>query len=366
MSIINLYEKSDKLFFVGGVVRDELLGEKSFDVDLTYVGNAIEFVKSLDFCKIKQVNEEFGSVHVEIDDKTIDITSTRTESYPQKGGLPLVNKIGCDLREDVLRRDFTVNAIAKNCKTGEIVDYVGGLEDLKNKKLRVLYDESFIDDPTRIVRGLKFSVRFGFELEEKTRKLQDEYLSNINYTMSYKRLKDELMDAFNINKEEVLEKFVNQGIYKLLSLNEYVSYICNVEEFIKPYLNEIDNIWLIYFCGFDLNNLALTKAEGRILDGYKKLYKINLVKDIDIYNAFKNVDIESVLMYGITKNREVVKRYLDKLRDIKLSIRGRDLIELGYSPSAKISECLNHVMQVKIDNPDISYEEEIAIAKKFM
>ncbi|MGN0018816.1 MAG: hypothetical protein ACI37S_07235 [Candidatus Gastranaerophilaceae bacterium] len=366
MSIINLYEKSDKLFFVGGVVRDELLGKKSLDVDLTYVGNAVEFVKSLDFCKIKQINEEFGSVHIEIDGKTIDITSTRTESYPQKGGLPLVEKVGCNLKEDVLRRDFTVNAIAKNCQSGEIVDYVDGVEDLKNKRLRILYDESFIDDPTRIVRGLKFAVRFGFDLEEKTKKLQEEYLSNVNYIMSYKRLKDELKDAFNINKEDVLTEFVNQKIYKLLSDKDYKPYLCEVEEFIKPYLKEIKQVWLIYLCGFDLSNLPLTKFEAKVLDNYNKISGINLESDIDIYNAFKNIDIETVLMYGITKNTEIAKRYLDKLRKIKISISGKDLIAMGYEPSEKISECLNHVMQSKLENPSLNQVQELDIAKKFM
>ena len=70
------------------------------------------------------------------------------------------------------------------------------MNDLENKKLRVLHDESFIDDPTRIIRGLKFAVRFGFELEEHTKKLQDEYLANINYDMSYKRVKKELIETF--------------------------------------------------------------------------------------------------------------------------------------------------------------------------
>lgn len=97
--------------------------------------------------------------------------------------------IGCDLKEDILRRDFTVNALAKSTSTGEIIDYVGGLADLKTKTLRVLHDGSFIDDPTRIIRGLKFAVRFGFELEPHTKFLQDEYLKNVNYDMSYKRLK---------------------------------------------------------------------------------------------------------------------------------------------------------------------------------
>ena len=77
MGIISLYEKSDKLFFVGGIVRDELLGIKSNDIDLTYIGNAIDFVKNLDY-EIIQADEKFGAIHIKVDDLTVDITSTRT------------------------------------------------------------------------------------------------------------------------------------------------------------------------------------------------------------------------------------------------------------------------------------------------
>lgn len=366
MSIISLYEKSENLFFVGGIVRDELLGKESLDVDLTYVGNAVDFVKSLDFGEITQINEEFGSAHIKINGKTFDITSTRTEKYPQKGGLPLVEKIGCPLSEDVYRRDFTVNAIAKNCRSGKIVDYVGGIEDLKNKKLRILYSTSFIDDPTRIIRGLKFSVRLGFELEEKTKKLQEDYLKNVDYSMSYKRLKDELTDAFNINKRLVLEKFINQKLYKLLSNKGFKQYVCDVETYIKPYTNEIKNIWLIYLCGFDLENLPLTKNEAKIINNFQTSLNLDLENDIQVYNAFKNYEIDSILMYGIFKNPLLAKKYLDNLRHIKLTISGNDLLKMGYEPSSKISECMNIILQEKIKNPSLTHAEELAIAKKYM
>ena len=194
MNIINIKDTSNKLFFIGGVVRDELLGRESFDIDITCVGNAIEYCSK--FGEVVQVNPDFGTVRVKLsplirpsgtfsrigekDMIIVDFASTRSESYPRKGHLPVVDKIGCSLKEDVMRRDFTINALAKSVTTGEIVDYTGGLDDLKNKKLRVLHDKSFIDDPTRIIRALKFSVRFGFELDEHTKKLQQDYLDNIN------------------------------------------------------------------------------------------------------------------------------------------------------------------------------------------
>jgi len=361
MSIISLYEKSEKLFFVGGVVRDEILGIKSQDIDLTFVGNAIEFAKTLDF-EITQINEDFGSVHIKIDNNTIDITSTRTETYPKKGHLPVVNQIGCTLKEDVSRRDFTINAIAKNCKTGKIVDYVGGNEDIKNKKLRILHDKSFIDDPTRIIRGLKFSVRLGFELEENTKKLQDEYLNSVNYDMSFKRLKDEIKDTFNINKQAILDKFTEQKIYRLLSNKRYNKYICNVEEFIKPYIKEIKYLWLVYLGGFDLSNLPLTKKEAKIIDDFNTMKNLH---GFELYKQFKNSNIESVLIYGLIIDNETASKYLRDLRKIKLNIDGKTLIENGFKQSKNISETLDYVMKIKLTQPDLTCQEELEIAKNY-
>ena len=228
MNIINIKDKN--LYYIGGVVRDELLGRKSFDIDITYVGNAIEYCRKIDSVEIIQENPDFGTVRVKVDGCEVDFASTRSESYPHKGHLPVVDKIGCSLKEDVMRRDFTINALAKNTLTGEIIDYIGGLEDLKNKKIKILHDKSFIDDPTRIIRALKFSVRFGFELEEHTKNLQEQYLSNINYDMSYKRVKKELVETFNLNSQLAFEKFINEGIYKLVTEREgmlpYPAFCC--------------------------------------------------------------------------------------------------------------------------------------------
>ena len=165
---MNLTDKN--LYYIGGIVRDEILGLPSFDIDLCYEGNAIEFSKNF---KIIKTNPNFGTVRILYKGQEIDIASTRTESYPHQGHLPLVDKIGCALKDDLARRDFTINAMAKNTISNEIIDYFDGLTDIKNKQLRVLHDKSFIEDPSRILRGLKFSVRFGFELEKNTRILQD-------------------------------------------------------------------------------------------------------------------------------------------------------------------------------------------------
>lgn len=371
MGIINLKDKN--LYYIGGVVRDELLSRENFDIDLTYLGNAIEFAKNLPKAEIIQINEPFGTVKIKLYDKETDIASTRSEIYPQKGHLPVVDNIGCSLKEDILRRDFTINALAKSTLTGEIIDYTGGIDDIKTKTLRVLHDNSFIDDPTRIVRGLKFSVRFGFELDEHTKKLQDEYLSNINYDMSYKRLKKELIETFNLNSQTVFEKFVNEGIYKLIAPCNFTLPGVNIEKLISKYKPEI--LWIIYVGLLpDISNLPLTKQEKKIVDDFKNCTltlplsqkaREEDISDFEIYKTFEGVNLESIIMFA-TVNPEIVKHYLDNLRNIKIEITGKDLQEIGIPPSSKYSEIFDYVLKEKLKNPALTKAQEIKIAKKYL
>ena len=281
--------QESNLYYVGGVVRDGILGVPSFDTDYCYQGNAIEFAKNQGLNIIKE-NSAFGTVRVLYEGKEIDIASTRCETYPRKGHLPQVEKIGCSLDEDVKRRDFTINAIAKRTTDGEIIDFTGGIRDIEAKKLRVLHDKSFIDDPTRIVRGLKFAIRFGFELDEKTKELQEEYLCNINYDMSYHRLKKELVETFSLNRQEALEKFVAQGIYKLLSPDcKSVEIHTNIESLIKE--NPVNTVWIVYMGLFNLENLELTRAEKKIIEWAERL------KHGDSQN--NNTPLESILINKI-------------------------------------------------------------------
>ena len=361
MDIINIQDKN--LFFIGGVVRDELLGKESFDIDLTYQGDAIEFAKTIDSAEIIQINEPFGTVRIKLNNKEIDIASTRNEIYPQKGHLPEINSIGCSLKDDILRRDFTINALAKSTLNGEIIDYTCGLEDIKNKTLRILHDESFIDDPTRIVRGLKFAIRFGFELDEHTKKLQDNYLENINYDMSFKRLKKELIETFNLNSTEAFNRFIEQGIYKLIAPQNFELPKINLEQLINKYSPE--NIWIIYIGLLpDVSNLPLTKTEKTIVEDYKKLCQTNLNSNFEIYKAFNDVDLESILMFA-TQNYDIVIHYLENLRDINLEITGKDLQNLSIYPSPKYQECFDYILTHKLENPELDKAQEIQLAKNF-
>ena len=344
-------------------MRDFLLNRESIDVDITYVGDAIEYCQR--FGEVLRINPDFGTVKMLVDGREVDFASTRSEKYEKKGHLPQVDNLGVPLKEDVLRRDFTVNALAMSVSTGKIVDYTGGLEDLKNGVLRILHDESFIDDPTRIIRGLKFAMRFGFKLEEHTKKLQDEYLKNINYDMSYKRVKKELAETFNYKGEglqKAYESFIEDGIYKLVTPDRVSLSAVNIEKLVKDY--PCEHQWLVFVGTLgDLSRLSLTKIEQKIIDD---IPTDELNSDYDLYKAFEDKRTETVLLYGILCSEEKARHYLDDLRDIRLAITGEDLCRLGATPSPKFKECFDFVLKHKLQNLNITKEQEIDLARKML
>ena len=358
--MINDISSNDNLFYIGGMVRDFILNRECFDIDITYIGNAIEFAKTIPNSEIIKINEPFGTVKILIDNKEIDLASTRNEIYPKVGHLPQVTEIGCSLKKDVLRRDFTINTLAKSLKTGEIVDYLGGIEDIKNKTIRVIHDNSFIDDPTRIIRGLKFSVRFGFNLDKHTKDLQNEYLNNINYDMSYKRVKKELIETFNLNSQEAFERFFSENIYKLLTEKKFNPPKYNIQELINKY--PVKDIWIVYLGWMDLGKLPLTKRESKIISDYNYLKSQKLDNDYLIYSEFKNCEKESLLLYAINIDDKKVFKYFDELSKIKLKITGKDLQNMGIKPSKEYSNCFEYILREKIKSPNINEKD---LAKNF-
>lgn len=280
--------KDKKLYYVGGVVRDVLLHSPSVDIDYCYEGNALEFARGHSM-EILRSNARFGTVRVNYNGKEIDIASTRLEVYPKKGHLPKIVQVGCSLQKDIQRRDFTINTLAVRTTDDEILDFCNGRKDLNNRLLRVLHDESFIDDPTRIIRGLKFATRFGLKLEEKTKKLQEDYLNNINYDMCYHRLKKEIVETFNLNSQKAYNEFINSGMYKLLGENQEKPKIeYSIEQIIKKY--PCRHVWLMYMFMFDLSKFELTRSEKRILEWFERL---------KTENASNNTPLESILMHKI-------------------------------------------------------------------
>src|SRR5207302_3864097 len=174
-AVAALSEAYDGVYLVGGTVRDILLGEPSFDVDIAVEGDAIALAQSLADALGGRVraHEKFGTaVVIYGEGERVDVVTARTEFYDAPAALPTVEH--ASIREDLFRRDFTINAMAASLKGadfGRLVDPFGGRRDLEARRIRVLHNLSFIDDPTRIFRAIRYENRLGFRMDDHTERL---------------------------------------------------------------------------------------------------------------------------------------------------------------------------------------------------
>jgi len=392
------------VFLIGGAVRDIIIGKKFFDTDITVQANAVKFAEFLektypDKCKIKEIHEKFGTAKIlfsingeQID---IDLASTRKESYPYPASLPLVEEIGCELYEDVKRRDFSINSMAvalNKANFGELIDFMGGYEDVLNKNIRILHNKSFIDDPTRIIRALKFRVRFNYELEKNTKKLQEKCLkSGMFDNLCGERIKSELKQSFNLNNPEIMEIFLNENIYKLVNKN--LNMPDSVEEFanscaktISAYSKFINPgfIWLVYLGVLLLEfpqekiaeisyNLYLSGIETEILNGAGILFKnsASIEQDLtnyEIYESFEGFLPESIMILMIAKPhlQEKACLYFKKFKNIKIYTTGQTLIDSGLKPGPIYGEILSKLLKAKINEEFSNKEEEKQFLKSLI
>ena len=189
------------VYLVGGTVRDILLGEPSFDVDIAVEGDAIAFARSLAEALDGRVraHDKFGTAVVLYgDDERVDVVTARTESYESPGALPTVAP--GSIEDDLFRRDFTINAMAASLAgddRGQLVDPFEGRADLEAGRIRVLHDRSFLDDPTRIFRAIRYENRYGFRMDEHTATLaHDAVALGHVHDLSGARMREELIALF--------------------------------------------------------------------------------------------------------------------------------------------------------------------------
>jgi len=171
--------KQVKTFYVGGFVRDFLLAENPKDVDVEVYGVSIDELekvlkKIFGQKKVKTIGKFFSVLHVVLDkDYSLDVSLARRDSKqcPGHRGILVQVDLKLSMVEAARRRDFTINAMSMDPVTGEIFDFFGGREDLKNKILRVIDAKTFVEDPLRAMRAVQFASRFGLVIEPKTFKL---------------------------------------------------------------------------------------------------------------------------------------------------------------------------------------------------
>ena len=185
-------------YLVGGAVRDLLRGAVPEDIDIAVEGDARSLARAVAerLGSDAREYERFGTATVETPETTYNFASTRRESYDEPGALPQVTP--ASLSEDLGRRDFAINAMALGLTgddLGHLYDPVGGVADLAVGVVRVLHERSFLDDPTRLLRALRYATRLGFKLDPETERLAREAVAaDALATVSGARIRDELMD----------------------------------------------------------------------------------------------------------------------------------------------------------------------------
>jgi tRNA nucleotidyltransferase/poly(A) polymerase len=202
-------EKGVHPYLVGGPVRDMLLDRGAFDIDLTIEQDSSTLARALAKRLGGRVKSfpQFLTYKVSADDlPEIDIATARKERYRKPGALPTVSE--GKLRDDLLRRDFTVNAIAFDLIEARLVDPAGGERDVRERVIRTLHDASFVDDPTRIFRALRLAVRLGFTIEHGTaQRMRDAIEGGALGTVARERIWRELFLAMD---EAVAPKVLNE------------------------------------------------------------------------------------------------------------------------------------------------------------
>jgi len=391
-------------YLVGGFVRDLILGVNNMDLDIIVEGDAIRFAHIFSrTLKAKAVtHKKFGTATVTTTDNfKIDFARARKEYYPKPAHLPLV--MPGTLRDDLSRRDFTINAMAisiSGSDFGRLIDLFNGISDLTNKKIRVLHSLSFIDDPTRILRAIRFQKRYGFLIESNTLGLLKEA---VNLKMLHKvhphRLRDELIlilkERQAIKIIRAIDRLIGFSfISERLSLKEGTYRLLkSAETEIERFKNMPDHhrhldVWIIYLAVLigslpkdEIKSVsrryALRKIdEKRILD-YASINKKFIAKlsrrDIEaseIFSLLKPLSCEVIVLIKAKHKNALLDKHI---RDFLMTysnthtyITGNDLRRLGLKPGPHYKKILNKILGAKLNGRVKTKEDELALAKKMM
>ncbi len=331
------------VYLVGGAIRDGLAEFRVDDIDLVVEGDPTRLARALD--PDARVNDRFGTVNLVIEGEPVDIATARTETYARPGALPEVRP--GSLEEDLIRRDFTVNAMAIGIgRDSELIDPFGGIADLRSGVLRVLHDRSFEDDPTRALRAARYAARFGFDLEPRTAELM--MRTNLA-TISRDRVENELnLIALEDNALEALRLAQRWGLIEFdedrLDLAERAIELIEIE----PWRGESPREAVILAAVFGDHERIPTLLEepASPWDGYRK--------------ARGHSPLELVLARAA--GATWLDRWQREWRWVELEITGADLLAAGVAEGPRIGEGLDAALEAKLNRGVSGAEDESEVA----
>lgn len=390
------------VYLVGGFVRDLLLERENRDLDLVVEGDGLGFAALL--------SEELGgrvrthkafltAVVVDPEGFHIDIATARSEFYRAPAALPEVQTSA--LRQDLYRRDFTINTLAIRLgpgETPELIDYFGGRHDLKEKTLRVLHSLSFIDDPTRVLRAVRLELRLGFRISSETLRLVEVALAEgIFDHLSGSRLRDELVMMLDDPALALrgIERLAELDLLRVL--HPRIAFEDAARERLRGARAAWDwyhlegltdppvRVWRLHLMALsgeleeaaELERLAdrlmLAGEDRRLLVSFpprleaarNRLRMPDLVPHQAV-EALEPLHGEELLLLMANEDEGIrtwVRRHLGELRSFELTIRGADLLAAGVPPGPRIGEALKATRRARLDGR-IEAGEELRYALK--
>jgi tRNA nucleotidyltransferase (CCA-adding enzyme) len=387
-------EPYDGVFLVGGTVRDILLGEPNFDVDIAVEGDAIGLARSVADALGGRVraHSKFGTAVVVYGDaQRIDVVTARTEFYDAPAALPSVEH--ATIREDLFRRDFTINAMAVSLKGedfGRLVDPFHGRRDLEAKTIRVLHNLSFIDDPTRIFRAIRYESRYGFRLDEHSQRLARGTIEmGLVGDLSSARLRDELIALLEEGDAgasilRLAELGAGSAIHPHLAADEdAVELLERLRKLNERYRTGVP-AWRLAF-----ETLARRMPPDEIYDWLQRLkvqrrdaeriawavtvgprlverLRGDTPEPAEIVALAEPYAPDAPLFALALADPEPLHEYFERLRDVRLEVSGADLAKLGVGESPQVGEILAELRRRKLNGQLDGRESELAAARELI
>lgn len=376
-------------FLVGGPVRDLLLGRTSLDLDVVVEGDAlaVAHAATVPGQSAPVTHPAFGTATICSGAFRIDFASARAESYERPGALPVVRP--GTIEQDLVRRDFTINAMALTLDgrhRGELLDLHGGRADLEHGLLRVLHDGSFVDDATRIVRGVRYEQRFGFALEERTRELLQRGLPYLD-CISADRVRHELERTFAEGEPEMALRRLDmlgvlRAIHPSLNFDRQKEWAQIGARKSAPSLTLPDALqWCVLAWGMsaaDVDTLGarlnlprrlkeavaaaatLVLLEPRLDDS--RLSRSDVFGLLHVFNHAPLIAAE--MMFARPAARENVSVFIHHLRHVRCSLTGDDLRAMGVPDGPEMGRILSCLRDARLDGEVSSRAEELALGRR--
>lgn len=392
-----------RVYAAGGIVRDILLGVENLDVDLVVEGDGIALAEALGQVYGVRVrkHQQFGTAElVFLDGFKVDVATARVEFYEYPAALPQVES--STVRHDLYRRDFTFNAMAVSLNTeqfGRLVDYFGGREDLQHGLVRVLHNLSFIEDPIRILRAIRFEQRYGMQIEPQTLKLIEEAVhqgvlsrvSNERLWLELKRILLEPMAGRMLARMKDLQIWpflfpgvvywevqpVLEDLHEAIELLDNWGYLDNAEKWL-PYLIAVlhwsDRETAEKIC--ERYSLSQKQSEKVLstLSGWRGVLGLfrqaREAQPSELAGAIMALPVESYpLLLTLLEEewaRDRFRELLQLIRRNRPSVNGSYIKSLGYRPGPIYREVLEAVWKARLDGKLRDEAEEKEFVREYL